>query len=311
MKLKTLHLTNFCGFRDSYFDFTIDGNPKPLAILFGPNGSGKSSVLDAIRLVSSPADFKGRDDFDLQFRKLTFNPDYDQTSDSIKNYNQDTDSFSNTEKMEISAVFDVEGQDRRVILNNRRGFEINEIGSGRYTFTVGANNPMNLSKFQINASVAEQFLDMATAIYGYECYLDKAVSEYNGRDGETITFYTDFILKKYPGTYNESKIHFKRFSSGERKIATMLALLLSPTHRNAYQIFHIDECDSHIYYKRHLTTIDKLLEYFPDKQLFLTTHSGIIIQNIPKVFLYDIEAYKINDLRPIEQEANHESQTIS
>jgi len=299
MKLKKLHLSNFCGIRDCYLDFTIEGVPKPLSILFGPNGSGKSSILDAIRLVSSTADFKGRSDFDLQFRKLTFNPDYDQTADVIKNYDQETNSFSNTEEMRISAIFDVEGEDRRSILSNRKGFEVNEIGDGRFTFTVGANNPMNLSRFQISESVAEQFLDMATAIYGYECYLDKPVSEYNGRDGETMTFYTDFILKKYTGTYNESKVHFKRFSSGERKIATMLALLLAPAHRNAFDIFHIDEFDSHIYYKRHLATIDKLLEYFPDKQLFLTTHSGIIIQNIPKIFLYDIEAYKANDLRPV------------
>jgi hypothetical protein len=48
----------------------------------------------------------------------------------------------------------------------------------------------------------------------------------------------------------------------------------------------------HIYFKRHTIMVDKIMEQFSDKQLFITDHSGILIDYVEKKYvgsLYDLE----------------------
>jgi predicted ATP-binding protein involved in virulence len=51
----------------------------------------------------------------------------------------------------------------------------------------------------------------------------------------------------------------------------------------------------HIYWKRHMLLIEKMEEYFPDKQIIATTHSPILIQNMKKKYLYDLEDLLVDE----------------
>ncbi len=62
----------------------------------------------------------------------------------------------------------------------------------------------------------------------------------------------------------------------------------SPDYENK-NILIIDNITMHVYWRRHMTLIEKIEEYFPNKQIIATTHSPIIIQNFNKKYLYDLE----------------------
>lgn len=285
IKIKSLHLKNFCGYRDTVFDFTIKDQIKPLSIFFGPNGCGKSTALEAIRFLGSARQYEGREN-DLVFRKYIYHQDYDPTYTYFQ---------SSAHDMEAKGIFETDDGEKKVIFTNK-GFVLNELPSKllddgdrqRYEhfYWVDADNPMERRRFQINKQHAESFLDSARSIYGFNCYLEKEVEEKDST-GDIITFYTDFILEKY-GT----RVHHKRMSAGEAKIATMLSMIFNPLNKDFYSIFLIDNIDQHIYFARHIITLEKLLEHFPDKQIVCTTHSGIIVQEAPSLFLYDVEKYK-------------------
>ena len=78
--LNEIHLKNFCGYKDSSLSFSHNKKHNPISVFFGPNGEGKSSALQAIRLVSNPYQFFGREN-DMFFRKLTFDKNYDPTAE--------------------------------------------------------------------------------------------------------------------------------------------------------------------------------------------------------------------------------------
>ena len=101
---------------------------------------------------------------------------------------------------------------------------------------------------------------------------------------------TDFIIEKPNGT----KVHYKRFSDGEKKIATLVSTLFKRAYKDSpdkenKDIILIDNIVQHIYYLRHLKLIEKMEEYFPDKQFIATTHSPVLIENMEKKYLVNME----------------------
>ncbi|KKL03608.1 hypothetical protein LCGC14_2624390, partial [marine sediment metagenome] len=64
----------------------------------------------------------------------------------------------------------------------------------------------------------------------------------------------------------------------------------SPDRENK-DILIIDNIAQHIYWKRHMKLIEKLTEHFSDRQIIATTHSPIIIKNVTKEYLLDLEKY--------------------
>ena len=170
------------------------------------------------------------------------------------------------------------------------GLTKDEIGSTKaLTMYVDADNPMNMQKFQLNAKYKEQFLDFARAVYGFECEIPDAKTnmhkELDPITGEWTTFYLDFVITKFGNT----KVHFKRMSAGEKKIATMLRTLFNQAYDNKDAgIILIDNVELHVYFRRHMTLINKLEEYFPDRQFISTTHSPIIINEMDDKYLLDL-----------------------
>jgi AAA15 family ATPase/GTPase len=314
MKLKKLHLQNVCGYKEADFDFTYDnrntlhrllGQPenrdiKNLAVLHGPNGSGKSSALDVINIVSAPWRFVGRD-VSMLFRKMIFHEDYDPGYEEYE---------PPTNVMRIEALFEddhevvIELDPDKIQLLQQGYIDHDEVGvlkndlprnPSQHAFYSDADNPANLQKFQINSECHDMFLDIAESVYGYKCELGKEVTEYDTESDSYVTFHTDFIVTKPYGN-DPIRVHYRRMSAGERKIATLLAQLCNPLQRNHYDIYLIDNAMMHIYTPRHTKMIDKMVEHFSDKQLIMTTHSTVALNHVKrsygKRYLYDIERYR-------------------
>lgn len=306
--LKSIRLQNFMGYRDVNFDFYENGIKKPIYILYGPNGLGKTSLLAAIRLVYSAPSIKNRDNT-LYFKKLVFNVNYDPVYQNVMEKENQVD----LNQMRVEAIFDKDGEEKRVVLNNS-GVEICEIEERYGCFSIDADNPNNLVKFQIEkGDYAKKFLEMAKIIYNYDCYFDKEVfnhedSEKNlsfdnvlanlnpelndGKDG--LSFYTDFSIVKY-GIHT----HYKQMSGGEKKIATLLSQIFDKNYIEMASVVVIDGFEKEIYFKRQGKAIDKLLEQFPEKQFIIATHSGDLITYVENKYgtncMYDIEPYKLKD----------------
>lgn len=280
IRLKTLELHNYCGIRDATFNFDRKDSKMNISVLYGPNGCGKSTVLYAIQQLGNPEQVRGRS-CDLLFRKLTFHPDYHIVNDSVR-YMSKIDDYQRD--MYANALFYTDNGEKIVqIANNDQtsGIVKNDFhGESKYfIMNIDADNPMNTQRFQFNPKYKDIFLDIANAVYGYPCEFPSGnfceVEEYDAQTQEYVTFYTDFVIQK-----PESRVHFKRMSAGERKIATMLAELCNPLCYDRYDIFLIDNIEMHIYIDRHERLIDKLAEHFPNKQIICTTHSGVLIDYV-------------------------------
>lgn len=300
MYLKKLILKNYCGFEDFELDlqdtnwfkklFRVEPKIKDWLVLYGPNGSFKSSLLGAINMALHPSRFKGRTNL-TAFRKLTYNKDYKPGLDFEINQNV----------MSIEAVFNTKHGDKKVLIRDNRDtkgeisdVEIDEVTSlSRYPgYYVNADHPSNMSIFQLKKKNREQFLDIAKVVYGFDCdiptHREAVVEEYCSEENKYLYFCTDFVLNKY----NNTKVHFKRMSDGERKIAVMLRELFNNCYdvaENEKNIILIDNVMMHIYHSRHMKLIEKLREHFPNKQFIVTTHSPVVINKMKNKYLLDME----------------------
>jgi len=287
--LKKIKLVNFCGFRNFELDFTSGEEIKKWTILYGPNGSFKSSFLQAVQLLSRPWYLASKEDSTLFFRRLTYHPDYQP------NYEGFDKSKTN---MYMEGIFSFDGEEKRIVFENNwnkesSGLTLNEFPTKENfsaCFYIDADNPINSYKFQLVKKYKEKFLDFAEAVYGFKCEFisDKYVEEYNSGLDNYEAFYTDFIIHKY-----NTKVHYKRMSAGERKIATMITELFNNIYQKSgqYDIVLIDNIMIQIYYTRHMKLIEKLSEFFPEKQFIVTTHSPIVIKNMDKKYLLNMERY--------------------
>lgn len=286
-KLKKLKLINYCGYRTFEYDFTDENGIKKWTMMYGPNGCGKSNFLNAVRLLAYPTEIRGRPDLEMFFRKLTYHSDYRPGLEAFD---------TNRTNMRMLGVFETPDGDKEIEIKNDwtlrgSGLTKDEIGSiPAIAFYVDADNPMKMRKFQLKSQYKEQFLDVAKAVYGFDCYIpdDKTnmSKELDTDTGEWTTFFTDFVITKFGNT----KVHFKSMSDGEKKIATMLRFLFNRAHDNINAgILLIDNIELHVYFRRHMKLVEKLEEYFPDRQFIATTHSPIIINEMDDKYLLDLE----------------------
>ena len=330
-KIKSIHLKNYCGYRDIFFDFTSNNEINKLAMFIGPNGCGKSMLLQGIRLLSSSSRFAQRD-MSLTWRKYTYDPDYNPTTqeytiayashikkdekgriviDNSKQQANQIEGFEthdteflkkiigDLEEMEVTGVFATDDGDKEVIATTR-GIKKNELSAGmgaiNFDYYIDADNPSNMAKFQLPVEKEDMFVDLAETIYGYKCCLEKKVENIDeevDENGQPVIeyFFTDCILTKPWG----DRVHFKRMSDGEKKIATLIRHLCDPTYMEEFDLILIDNCVMHVYAKRHRQMIKKILDTFPGKQFIMTTHSSVLMDSLPSRYLYDVEDYKIKE----------------
>jgi len=193
----------------------------------------------------------------------------------------------------MGAVFHTDDGDKRVVLENnwddKVGLTVDEMPVdiiSASTF-IDADKPNNMFSFQIYAEDREKFLDIAKVVYGFECELPKEsmVSEFDPQAGKRVVFYNDFVITKY----GRDTVHYKSFSDGEKKIATLLSTMFKK-FRDA-DILLVDNIEMHIYFKRHMALLKKIEELFPNTQIIATTHSSIIVGQMDQKYLVDLEQY--------------------
>lgn len=300
VKLKKLSVKNYCGYRDAEFDFTENGDPKQLAVFFGPNGIGKSSIINAIKMSGEAFRYENRP-MDIAFRKYVFNKDYNPSTSEYKfemvhksdekswtPIQQRMDMLSSTELegMKVVALFDDDGVDKEVVFTDK-GLVKSELvrRNSNWCYYIDADHPINMNKFQLIEQYKDRFLELAKIVYNFDGELKAPVKAMSKR-GKEETFFADFVIDKYG-----VNVHYKCMSAGEKKIATLLAALCDPNYIDDTNIVIVDNVAMHIYFKRHVKMVSKLLEIFPEKQFFFTTHSGVLIESLDKSNLYDLETY--------------------
>lgn len=327
--LAGIRLKNYCGYKEEVSLNFLNKNDEPnrIIVIYGPNGEGKSSLLEAIRLVGNTYIYHNRD-CRLLFRKLTYNEDYDPTygfmkdaknnittehldrvgtdieenDPSIKRNEIDFEAEfdklveNNPYNMEVEGAFDTDEGFKTVFIETA-GLVHSDMPLQRkgYIYWIDADNPSHLTKFQLDQEYSDKFLEIAKAVYGYDCFFphEAIIESYKDKDKKDVkvNIYTDFVINK-----NGTHVHYKRMSAGEKKIATLLSFLCDPLYIDLLDIIVIDNVELHIYFKRHGIFIDKLLEMFPEKQFIVTTHSGVLIDHVSETYgkecLFDLEMIK-------------------
>jgi AAA15 family ATPase/GTPase len=293
VKIKRIRMENYCGYEDMAFDFTQNGSIKNFCAFYGPNGIGKSTVLSAINFLSM-AKRINKFNTETMFRKLIFNRDYNPAYAAFD---------KPKEILFLHGVFDEDGEEKKVVLSSKDGVIINELSDNPWgsIYYIDVDKPISVNSFQLQCGMKDKFLDMAEVILGYKCELRDEVNALgemvdSTKSEDYVTdelFYTNFVLYK---EYSDVKVHFKRMSAGEKKIATLLRNLCNPEQMANSDIILIDNIEMHVYFKRHLNMINKIKEVFSDKQFLVTTHSGILVDKLPSNELYDIEEYKKREL---------------
>lgn len=266
--LKSIDFINFCGYKELKLNFFKQDKPIPLCVFFGPNGTGKSTVLSGIRMISNPYQFYGREN-DLYFRKMIFHEDYDPTYSGFVNSTREIKligTFINKENKEYKVELDKNG----LVHSDLPRYNSDQEGWSVFT---DADHPMNMNKFQLRKEAANKFLEIASYVYGLPITLSKEITTFDLND--SASFYQDLIIQK-----KEVKVHFKRMSDGEKKIATLLRHICNESFMNSSNIYLIDNAEMHIYFKRHPGLVKRLISVFPDKQFITTSHSATFINAV-------------------------------
>jgi len=296
VRIKSVRLINFGGYRDTTFNFNM--SQQPVVMLYGCNGSGKSTILEVIRICGNPLVFEGREKgAALYLRPWIYDPVYIAGVDTVR---------QNKAKMVIDAVFEDDDQEYNVVLSNN-GFLLNDLSLQHkgHVFYADADNPINWSKFQLHAEHATTFIELAEAIYGFETDLDQEVEdeimEVDGTKTKHL-YYQNLVIKK-----GKDKVPFARMSAGEKKIATLIRQLCDPDALANRDIVLIDNLDLHVYFQRHSIMIDKLVKYFK-RQFIISCHSYTMIKHVEEKYgkqcLYDVQKIKevwFKDLETIEK----------
>jgi len=311
--LKKLKLVNYCAYEDHTFDFTKkDGTPYQFVCFFGPNGIGKSTLLEAISMLTMNNAGRGEEFIKQSLQKYIHDPDYDpmwQTFKDKKFWSEEREKVD----MLIEGTYVMDGKEYVVQLTQNgyikndfapippsdvdedEAIEIQRSGPWgenhlahrqRISHFIKTDSDLSLHKIQIHVSQKKKFENIVEQITRYpaECL------EPLGMTAQEKSFCTDFVIKKTKkksGT--KYRIHFKRMSVGEKKIAKSFSELLNlmralscpapgqPAMPGWPRLLLIDNIVMHIYFDRHVSMISNLIDAFDKQQIFATTHSGVLI----------------------------------
>ncbi len=301
MFLVGLKLQNFCSYEHHDFSFKKpDGTPFQFICFFGPNGIGKSTLLEAIALLTANQSGRDPENVKRSLRKYVRNKDYDPSYDRVAGHNYDSGFAISKEddlpQMIIEGTYEMDGKSYIVRLT-QDGFERNDLAPSsntegpwgedhllyrqRVAHFVASDSDLSMAKFQLHRDQIKKFESITSKIMRYptKCL---APSGFLPMDEE---YCTDFVIIK-----KEHRIHYKRMSAGEKKISKSFSELLNLTYDLAHPdpgepimdgwppLLLLDNIEMHIYYDRHVDMVTCMKAYFPQQQIFATTHSGVLIE---------------------------------
>ena len=293
--LTKLKLQNFCNYESYTFDLKQqNGSPYRYVCLYGPNGFGKTSLLEAISLLTANQTQRDQESVKRSLRKYVRNKDYN-LYEKISGYKYSdeliTDYKDNLQDMVIEGTYELDEKEYVVTLT-QNGFVRNDFNPGpwgdkhllyrqRISHFITSDNDLALSKFQLRSSQIKTFEEIISTVMRFkaECIPPSGVHLMDH------DYCTDFVIHK-----KDHKIHYKRMSAGEKKIAKSFSQLLNLVYdlehpnrgeivlKNYPRILLLDNIEMHIYYDRHVAMVDCIKKYFPTQQIFATTHSSVLIE---------------------------------
>lgn len=299
MKIKRLKMTNYCGWREAEIAF------DEFAILIGPNGIGKTTILNAVASLCSSMDYaegitpkkedhieagdEVGDEAEIAEWVPSVNARARLRASLVKNiYNyEDKDAAAG---FVVEGVFEREGKEYTVILTED-GFTRNDI-LGQPWWWPGlvyfAKFDSDMVNFQLRAELWPKFKKAYEGITGIEVEPEIYEDTDLKARGEPCDIVTGFWLNKQWGAQH-TRVHSKRGSAGEKKIAKSLTQVLNLEDIRRPEIVLVDNLEMHVHYTRHLRMFDEVKDLFAGMQIVATTHSTEIITNYePKDHIIDL-----------------------
>lgn len=277
LRIKRLCLENFRGYQSCEFNF------GDFSCLIGPNGIGKTTVLEAINLLCTSLEFGSDDRLKAYLRKNIRNVDEKDAESGFV----------------VVGEFDKDGEPLLVKLTEN-GFSNNNEGMTHKPWwwmgvSYFARFDQEMSNFVLPMEGWETFAKYFEMITGLQVEAEIYDVEYDRRyDSELASVAPDEAGKKYVvGFWMKkygSRVHSKKCSAGERKIAKALSqIVVLPPERQPHIVL-VDNLEMHVHYKRHPLMVEALKGLFAGKQLITTTHSLVLIQgDACKQNLIDVE----------------------
>ncbi|BCS80043.1 DNA replication/repair protein RecF [Anaerocellum diazotrophicum] len=153
MKIKSIHIENFRGYKDRFFEFKDKMN-----LIVGNNASGKTSLLEALYFCMCGKSFKGRDIDAINFDSFYFKLEMLSEVDDIE-YNL----FCYVDR----------NSDKRIMINGKKINRLSELIS---IFKFVFFDPDTTELIKRQPKLRRRFLDMeVTKLYPY---MTKVYSEY-------------------------------------------------------------------------------------------------------------------------------------
>jgi hypothetical protein len=312
--------------------------------------SHNSTILEAISLLNWNMTNRGYSLVDTReaarnvLRQYVYDQDYQPAYERLKDYRYNSQTSEQFEKkkeekgldMLVEGIFDLDGKEYAVQLTQdgyvRNDFapvlndldatdeEIStEMRKGpwgeehlkyrqRMIHHISSDNDLSMSKFQLHYPMAPKFDDIIELIMRFptHCIVPKGLTEYDQG------YCTDIVVDKVQKHRGDRKtrVHYKRFSAGERKICKSFSQILNLMYdleNPGYNeialpgwppILLMDNIEMHVYFDRHVTMVDRVKEVFQKQQVFVTTHSGILVPRYQRDG-HDADSELYIDLEPV------------
>lgn len=294
MRIKTLLLHDYCGYQNAEFKF------GDFTCLYGPNGIGKTTILNAVSLLTSSLDFKG-DSADLlpgSFKGFTPPTAGERLQAFLKRNIRNVGDPSGCSAFRLEGVFEHEGTELEVFLTEK-GFEKNDLIAQPFWWAglcYFAKFDSDMVNFQLRFDLWPKFKKAYEGITGIQIepdvYIETDLNNLKNK-GECTEYVIGFDMLKPLG-----RVHSRRGSAGERKIAKALSQVVNLEEVRRPSIVLVDNVEIHVAYTRHLRMIDEMKELFGGMQIVSTTHSPILIEQYqPQEDMVNIEKLLIDQYK--------------
>ena len=322
MRIKSLKLKNIGPFRDAFIDFTGDNIEKPpITIITGENGTGKTIILDAIRglllgrygkiernIARDENDFLIDASFSFPQKEsdfYKFDPDISiQTDKFNKHFRFITTNESINQKFSNQSI-----EKEKWIIN----YWTSRLPTDNFELkNLVAPKPEN---YLINALNGIQPNIEVTQLI---CFFDYLKSSDNTKEKKQGEFLFEKLKKiiKYSLIDGEFKyverstltpimhqtgndISLDKLSSGNLYLIQRLVSLLGQMYSvhvlnntkiedlcNAPGLLLIDEAENHLHPKWQKSFLNSILDFFPNLQIIVTTHSPFIVSSVENANIY-------------------------
>lgn len=293
MRIRKLSLRDYCGWKNAEIDF------EEFACLIGPNGIGKTTILNAVHMLCNSLDYEDPIRPDVDIEKVDPEVGTDWTPEitakarlraslerNVRNFGEPT----SAKTFSVEGIFEHGGQDF-VVKATQDGFERNDVIKQDWWWpgiVYFAKFDSDMVNFQLRVELWDKFKAAYEGITG----LQVEPEIYKETDLELMGLPCEIVTGFYIHKWG-NRVHSRRASAGEKKIAKALTQVVNLEEDRQPEIVLVDNLEMHVHYTRHLRMFDEIKRLFAGKQIITTTHSTTIIQKYePKQHIVDCEAVK-------------------